>query len=118
VALAAGARVMTTSRSATMMVRSCDCADDGACTCITRPFGDDRPHLNAVAASSPDRVIELPSPLFRALARAGITRSEGLGDRLSEQQLATLMSRADSIATRIGLKQLCDLAGIMPKASR
>jgi hypothetical protein len=109
---------MATTKSATMMLRVCDCAANGACTCETRPFGDDRPHLNAVAASSPDRVIELPSLLYRALTRAGFDRCEGQDDTLSDHQLATLMSRADSIATRIGLKQLIDRAGIWPKAAR
>jgi hypothetical protein len=105
---------MAITKSATMMVRACV---DGACTCETRPFGDDRPCLDAVAAASPDRIIELPSPLYRALARAGIIRSEGPGDTLSEQQLATLLIDK-SISERIELKPLANATGILPRAFR
>jgi hypothetical protein len=114
--MATARRMMATTRSATMMVRHCACVD-GACTCVTRPFGDDRPHLDTVAAASPDRVIELPSALYRALTRAGITRSAGPGDTLSEEQIATLLS-GKSISERIEMKQLADIAGILPRASR
>jgi hypothetical protein len=125
VAFPAGARVIATS--ARLMIEKCDC-NAAPCVCSTTPYlarveavtaGADRPGLDRLDGPSPsDRAIELPSALYWALTRAGFDHCEGFEDTLSDYQLATLMSRADSIATRIGLKQLCDAVGILPRAPR
>jgi hypothetical protein len=115
--------------SATIMVRHCDCAD-GACTCVTHPFGDDRRYLDGVVAAGAartdldrldgpsDKVVPVHPVLLKALTRAGFSRCEGQGDTLSRQQLDTLMSRAGSISDRIERKQLVGDAGIWPTGAR
>jgi hypothetical protein len=71
-------------------------------------------HTTSLAASAakPDVVLVHPV-LLKALKKAGFDRCDGEGDHLSEEQLAAVMADK-TIAQRIELKQMADLAGIMP----